>query len=98
EASRFVSRLEEPGHAYQCDSACYDCLKDYYNMAYHPLLDWRLGRDMVGLLRGRGLGLEAWGPIERQRAEVFASEFDGSLDDFSGVPGVELGKALVLVC
>lgn len=32
-----------------CDSACYDCLKDYSNMAYHGLLDWRLALDMTHL-------------------------------------------------
>lgn len=33
----------------KCDSACYDCLKDYGNMAYHGLLDWRLAFDMTHL-------------------------------------------------
>ena len=38
-----------PGHARECLSSCHRCLRDYGNMAYHPLLDWRLGLDMVRL-------------------------------------------------
>ncbi len=34
-------------HQRDCDSACYDCLKDYSNMIYHGLLDWRLAMDMA---------------------------------------------------
>jgi ATP-dependent helicase YprA (DUF1998 family) len=46
-----------------CDSACYDCLKEYRNMAYHGLLDWRLGVDLLGLL-----GHEPWQPELRWSA------------------------------
>lgn len=38
-----------------CDSACYDCLKDYRNMHYHGLLDWRLAVDLLDILRGDSL-------------------------------------------
>jgi hypothetical protein len=38
-----------------CDSACYDCLKDYRNMHYHGLLDWRLAVDLLDILRGKSL-------------------------------------------
>ncbi|MEZ6128732.1 MAG: DEAD/DEAH box helicase [Planctomycetaceae bacterium] len=33
----------------QCDSSCYDCLRDYANSAEHTLLDWRLGLDLLQL-------------------------------------------------
>lgn len=38
-------------HADQCDSSCARCLRDYVNLAYHPILDWRLAADMLALLR-----------------------------------------------
>ncbi|MBK7180405.1 MAG: DEAD/DEAH box helicase [Chloroflexi bacterium] len=38
-------------HQHECDSACYDCLKDYSNMVYHGLLDWRLAMDMARFAR-----------------------------------------------
>ncbi len=98
QAEQFVRRLEDDVHAADCDSACYDCLKDYYNMAYHPLLDWRLGRDMLDLLRGRPLDVSRWAPIESSRAETFAQEFGGVHDELDGaMHGVEIDKSLVIV-
>lgn len=35
------------GHAGDCDTSCNLCLRDFYNMPYHGLLDWRLGLDMA---------------------------------------------------
>jgi len=39
-------------HATRCDTSCNQCLRDYYNMQYHGLLDWRLGLDMARLAAG----------------------------------------------
>lgn len=38
-------------HASECDSSCAKCLRDYSNLSYHPILDWRLAVDMVQVLR-----------------------------------------------
>ncbi|MCS6925254.1 MAG: DEAD/DEAH box helicase [Candidatus Binatia bacterium] len=38
-------------HRKQCDSSCHRCLRDYLNMPYHGLLDWRLALDMARLAR-----------------------------------------------
>lgn len=47
----YLSELEKDDHPQTCNSSCYRCLRDYGNMAYHALLDWRLARDLFGLLR-----------------------------------------------
>jgi hypothetical protein len=48
-----------------CDSSCYQCLRDYRNSRWHPLLDWRLARDLLDLLRGRGITpVESWEGLE----------------------------------
>ncbi len=39
-------------HARECSSSCYKCLRDYSNMGYHALLDWRLARDLLTVLHG----------------------------------------------
>lgn len=39
----FADMLLSPSHARSCQDACYRCLKNYRNMSYHSLLDWRLG-------------------------------------------------------
>ena len=49
-----------------CDSACYDCLKDYRNMHYHGLLDWRLAVDLLDILRGEPLDVwRRWSDLAR---------------------------------
>jgi hypothetical protein len=37
------------GHGSDCDTSCNICLRDYQNLAYHGLLDWRLALDMARL-------------------------------------------------
>ena len=36
-------------HAGECDTSCNRCLRDFYNLSYHGLLDWRLAIDMARL-------------------------------------------------
>jgi DEAD/DEAH box helicase domain-containing protein len=36
-------------HARECDTSCARCIRDYSNMMFHPLLDWRLALDMARL-------------------------------------------------
>lgn len=36
-------------HSHECDTSCNACLRDFYNLPYHGLLDWRLALDMVRL-------------------------------------------------
>src|SRR5262249_34319740 len=36
-----------PAHASLCRTSCPDCLRDFSNLAYHNILDWRLGLDLA---------------------------------------------------
>jgi len=36
-------------HGAACHTSCHDCMRDYSNLAYHSILDWRLGLDMARL-------------------------------------------------
>jgi DEAD/DEAH box helicase domain-containing protein len=36
-------------HAIECDTSCNRCLRDFQNLPYHGLLDWRLALDMMRL-------------------------------------------------
>ncbi|MEV8221971.1 DEAD/DEAH box helicase [Dietzia maris] len=55
---QYLAELEGPSHANSCDSSCYRCLRDYGNMSYHALLDWRLARDLFSLVQGRPLQID----------------------------------------
>ena len=49
----FHKFLVGPEHAglgaSSCRTSCPDCLRDFYNLPYHPILDWRLGLDVARL-------------------------------------------------
>lgn len=39
----------DPKHTAECDTSCNFCLREYSNLPYHGLLDWRLALDMVSI-------------------------------------------------
>ncbi|MGD2101227.1 MAG: DEAD/DEAH box helicase [Acidimicrobiia bacterium] len=78
----FAELVDDPRH--QCDTSCYDCLREYYNMAYHPLLDWRLARDMLLLGSYGTFEIEPWLEIEQDLAETLATEFGGEAELLPG--------------
>lgn len=49
---------ENPLHGALCRTSCPDCLRDFSNLAYHNILDWRLGLDLARL------ALDAAAPID----------------------------------
>jgi len=45
----FIDPIVTGTHERECQSSCHRCLREFNNMPYHPLLDWRLGLDMARL-------------------------------------------------
>ncbi|WP_216591068.1 hypothetical protein [Streptomyces brasiliscabiei] len=48
----YLKKLQAEEHAGVCTSSCPRCLRDYSNIAYHSLLDWRLAGDLLTALSG----------------------------------------------
>lgn len=48
--SSIASKWINQPHGNVCDTSCNLCLRDYQNLAYHGLLDWRLALDMAQLV------------------------------------------------
>lgn len=80
-----------------CDGACYDCLKDYANMTYHGLLDWRLALDMARLAGGQEIGLaKYWSGVAEDLVARFCQDFGWNQTRFGPLPGAEVdGIALI---
>jgi len=95
DATRYLERLGDPSH--DCDSSCYDCLRDYHNMRLHPLLDWRLARDMLALLRGGTVPISEYAAIEERRATVLAEEADGEAVALAGGAWGMLAEGQIVV-
>lgn len=45
----FHGPIVAAAHADTCLTSCPDCLRDFSNLAYHNILDWRLGIDLARL-------------------------------------------------
>ncbi len=96
-SDQFADELAKPPHA-DCDSSCPDCLRDFTNLVFHPLLDWRLGRDLLDLLQGRQLDPDRWAGDERTLAGAFAEDFFGSRVQLDGdVWAVEAEAGVVII-
>jgi ATP-dependent helicase YprA (DUF1998 family) len=96
-ADRFTDDLGKPPHD-ECDSACPDCLRDFTNLVFHPLLDWRLGRDLLDIMLGRELDTNSWLEEERLLATAFAEDFFGERIRLDGdVWAVEGDAGIVIV-
>lgn len=95
-------------HRKECDTSCVRCLRDYTNLSYHPILDWRLALDM-GLLiqKEKPLSLEGshWedlyldegSPIQKSLSQLLFQpiDVDSPLPIFEGTYKYK-GKAVVL--
>ena len=79
----FSDSLELASHS-TCDSACPDCIRDYTNLSYHSLLDWRLGRDLLKILLEGQLDLSIWQQTEAKLAIAFCQNFKFKLIQLSG--------------
>lgn len=89
----YVGELKAPLHSSRCDSSCYDCLREFYNMGYHPLLDWRLATDLFSLMASGTLDLGPWRKVERATAQDFSTSFAGIVIDLpEGAIGVDGGE------
>ncbi len=91
-----TDRLHADSHS--CDSSCPDCIRDWGNLIYHPILDWRLAEDLFTLMRGRPLDLAQWESTEQIAAKAFADDFGGeaiTLD--GGVSAIRRPEGLLIV-
>jgi DEAD/DEAH box helicase domain-containing protein len=105
----FPGALISPAHRASCDSSCYDCLRQYRNMSYHGLLDWRLGLSLLRCLAletfACGLDgdltdpdLAGWPAFATAWRDTFCTCFPGCQQrQFGPLPGFEVGTHNVII-
>lgn len=97
---------------HNCDSACYECLKEYSNMAYHGFLDWRLGMSYLRILGDENYrcGLDGrfdtpelsdWPKHARRARDSFAKDFGCTPLEYgegtTTLPGMELKDRKIII-
>lgn len=58
----FIGELKRGLHESVCTSSCYKCLRSYYNRFTHGNLDWRLGYDLLRLLKDGNSKIDVFQP------------------------------------
>jgi hypothetical protein len=103
----FIGAITATEHCSSCDSSCYECLRQYRNMNYHGLLDWRLGLALVRVLAStsarcgsdgnfEGPELDGWLGWARSLRDSFALSFLGQRREFGPLPGCVIGRKQVI--
>ena len=104
----FMGSILSLKHRRACDSSGYDCLRQYRNMTYHGLLDWRLGVALLRCLRSAdfmaGLDgnfatpeLDGWLDLAVERRDAFCATFRCTPRSFGRLPGLQVGTHAVIV-
>ncbi len=104
----FISAMFAHPHRVDCDSSCYSCLRNYRNMAYHSLLDWRLGISVLHAIQSAGFrcgldgdftspDLDGWVDQATKLRDSFCTSFPVRQRQFGQLPGLEIGTRQVLV-
>ena len=103
-----MGTITSASHRSSCDSSCYSCLRNYRNMAYHGLLDWRLGLSLLSGLQSAGFvcgldgdfstpDLDGWIQQATRLRDSFCASFDARSHNFDQLPGLIIGERRVLV-
>ncbi len=96
ETDRHAAALSEHGQGQPCDSSCYQCLRDYSNRSWHPLLDWRLAVDLLDILFGRQPDHEAHRQRDLAALGAFATDFHLELVPDGPLPAVRANNGKTL--
>ena len=87
----FIRPLVTEPHSHDCVNSCHRCLRDFGNMAYHPILDWRLGLDMAQLALDPhapiDLNTSHWSDLVARITPVYFSGLHMQTTDFGSLPG-----------
>jgi DEAD/DEAH box helicase domain-containing protein len=91
-----------------CESSCYDCLRQYRNMSYHGLLDWRLGLSLLRIFANSqfrcGLDgsfvepdIDGWLSFAATVRDAFCAAFSCRPNQYGALPGCEVGQKRVII-
>ena len=98
----FLGRFLADAHAGNCLTSCPDCLRDYSNMTWHNILDWRIGLDVAHLAVDANAAVDFdvpyWRDLPPRAAEGYFTALGWEQTSFAGLPAARRGpEAEILV-
>jgi ATP-dependent helicase YprA (DUF1998 family) len=99
---RFLGDITAAHHANGCQTSCPDCLRDYGNLAWHCILDWRLALDMAHLALDRNAPVDFkeshWQSLVGTASSSYFHALNWPASVFGGLPAAHSGvRAEVVV-
>ena len=93
---------ETQDHGLVCRTSCHDCMRDYSNLAYHSILDWRLALDLARLALEPEAMIDFtpsyWSGMPEFAACRLHEALSGSqLRTYGGLPSVSFGRQATIV-
>ena len=97
----FFPPLIAPNHL-SCQTSCPDCLRDFSNLAFHNILDWRLGLDLARLALDANAPIDFTVPYWQTLAQsatqaYFAAQPGWQSTSFAGVPAGRRGPVAEII-
>ena len=91
-ASSLLAPIIAASHADGCQTSCHDCLRDYSNLAWHNILDWRMALDLARLALNGNAPVDFttphWQPLVASAAPLYFRALGGTVTSFGGLPAV----------
>jgi len=89
-------------HASACQTSCPDCLRDFSNLSFHNILDWRLGLDLarVALDAAAAVDLDIpyWQPLATEASlNYFAAQPGWEPQVYGGLQGARRGVVAEII-
>jgi hypothetical protein len=82
-------------HADRCQTSCPDCLRDYSNLAWHNILDWRMALDVANLALNANaqIDFEAnhWRVLVDSATPPYFKALGWTATTFAGLPAARSG-------
>jgi hypothetical protein len=98
----FYGPLVATSHASVCQTSCPDCLRDFSNLAFHNILDWRLGLDLARLALDPNAPIDFtvsyWQSLATSAATAyFAAQPQWQFLTLAGVPAGQRGPTVEII-
>jgi DEAD/DEAH box helicase domain-containing protein len=88
-------------HADSCQTSCPDCLRDFSNLAFHNILDWRLGLDLARLALDPNAPIDFnvgyWQGLAAPKAAAYFASQPGWQTVPLGVPAGRRGNIVEII-
>jgi hypothetical protein len=95
-ASSFLAPIVAANHADRCQTSCPDCLRDYSNLAWHNILDWRMALDLARLALDSNVPVNFttphWQPLVAAATAPYFNALGWAATTFGGLPAARSGS------